>query len=315
MRALVVDHPGDLADPTLLRVADLPTPEPGPTEVRVRVTAAGINPVDWKTLPTGDGDGGSTEMPKRLGWDVCGVVDALGLGVTRFAVGDTVIGMPWFPREAGAFAEYVTAPSRHFAHKPEGLSDEEAAGLPLAGITAWQALVDCVSVSAGQRVLIHAAAGGVGHIAVQIARSRGAHVLGTARAAKHTFLRELGIDETIDYTATPFEQVAKDLDGVLDCVGGETGFRSVGCVRDGGWIVSIGRPDPRTIEAGRERGIRVVHMVVEPDHVALEGLADLVKSGQLRVAVDRVFPLERGREAMELGATNQTQGKLVLSIQ
>ena len=166
--------------PEVLEIGRAPVPEPLPTEIRVRVAAAGVNPVDWKTRA---GGGMATVIgppPFTVGWDVAGTVDAVGVGVTRFAVGDAVFGMPWFPRAAGAYAEFVTAPSRHFAHRPAGLSEVEAAGLPLAGLTAWQCLVDIADVRPGQRVLVHAAAGGVGHLAVQIAKARGAYVIGTA---------------------------------------------------------------------------------------------------------------------------------------
>ena len=188
MRA-IVQH--SFGGPEVLEVESRPVPEPLPTEVRVRVEAAGVNPVDWKTR-AGKGAAAQFGLPLTVGWDVTGVVDAVGLGVTRFTVGDPVFGMPWFPRPASGYAEFVTAPSRHFARRPDALPVEQAAGLSLAGLTAWQCLVDIAQVQPGQRVLIHAAAGGVGHLAVQIAKSRGAHVIGTASAAKHDLLAELG---------------------------------------------------------------------------------------------------------------------------
>src|SRR3954464_1713765 len=187
--------------PEVLEVGEAEVPTPLPTEIRVRVAAAGVNPVDWKTRA---GAGMATVIgppPFTVGWDVAGTVDAVGPGVTRFSVGDSVFGMPWFPRQAGAYAEFVTAPSRHFAHRPAGLSEVEAAGLPLAGLTAWQGLVDVAPLQPGQRVLVHAAAGGVGHLAVQIAKARGAYVIGTASRAKHDLLNDLGVDETVDYRA------------------------------------------------------------------------------------------------------------------
>ena len=160
-----------------MRISEVARPEPGPTEVLVRTGAAGVNPVDWKTRA---GGGMLGSPPFTVGWDVAGVVEEVGLGVTRFAVGDRVFGMPRFPREAAAYAEYVTSPSRQLARTPASLSDVEAAALPLAALTAWQALVDTAGVQQGQRVLIHASAGGVGHLAVQIAKARGAHVIATA---------------------------------------------------------------------------------------------------------------------------------------
>src|SRR5213076_732494 len=159
--------------------------------------------------------------PPVLGFDVAGVVSAVGLGVTLFQPGDAVFGMPWFPRQAGGYAEYVTAPARHFVAKPEELSFVQAAALPLVSLTAWQALVDTAAIRPGQRVLVHAAAGGVGHVAVQIAKARGAHVIGTASAAKHEFLRGIGVDEPIDYTAVDFATAVRDVDVVVDPVGGD----------------------------------------------------------------------------------------------
>jgi NADPH:quinone reductase-like Zn-dependent oxidoreductase len=182
----------------------------------VRIHAAGVNPVDWKTRAGHS----RLRLPFVLGWDASGVVAALGEGVTRFAVGDEVFGMPWFPRQAGAYADYLTAPSRHLARKPTRLSFIEAAGLPLAGLVAWQSLIDTAELQAGQRVLIHAATGGVGHLAVQIAKARGAYVIGTARAEKHDFLRSVGADEAIDYTTTDVYSVVRDVDVALDLVVG-----------------------------------------------------------------------------------------------
>ena len=194
-------------------------PEPIPTEVLVRVHAAGVNPVDWKTRKGSGMAGVLGDPPWRIGWDVAGVVEEVGMGVTRFRPGDEVFGMPWFPRAAGAYADYVTCPARQLALRPEGLDFAAAAALPLAALTAWQALVDTAGLQAGQRVLVHAAAGGVGHLAVQIAKALGAEVYGTAGAAKQDFLRELGVDRPIDYKAEAFEDVATDMDVVLDLIG------------------------------------------------------------------------------------------------
>jgi len=227
-----------LGGPEVLETQELEQPEPIPTEVLVRVTAAGINPVDWKTRQHGGFRSAVGDPPMILGWDIAGVVEEVAPDVTRFEPGDRVFGMPWFPRLARAYAEYVTSPARQLARTPDALSDEEAGGLPLAGLTAWQALVDVAQVGEGTRVLVHAAAGGVGHLAVQIAKARGAHVIGTARAEKHDFLRELGVDEPIDYTADPFDQAVSDVDVVFDLVAGEEyGLRSLETLREGGlWL-------------------------------------------------------------------------------
>lgn len=298
--------------PEVLRLAELPRPEPLPTEVLVRVRAAGVNPVDWKTRSGAGMAGVLGEPPFVLGWDVAGVVEQVGYGVTRFAPGDEVYGMPWFPRAAGAYAEYVTAPSRHFAHKPARLRHAEAAGLPLAGLTAWQILVDTAGLGAEQRVLIHAAAGGVGHLAVQIAKARGAYVVGTARSAKHDFLRELGVDEALDYTTAPFEEGVRDVDLVVDLVGGDTGHRSLRVLRPGGLLVSVPAGDPALAAAAERAGVRVADFLVEPDPVGLAGLSGLVEAGRLRVEVESRFPLERAAEAHARGEAGRTRGKVVL---
>src|SRR3954468_13810554 len=224
-----------LGGPEVLELKDVERPEPIPTEVLVRITAAGINPVDWKTRAHGGFESAVGQPPLILGWDIAGVVEEVDPDVTRFSPGDRVFGMPWFPRIAGAYAEYATSPARQLARTPISLTDEQPGGLPLAGLTAWQALVDVAQVGPGTRVLIHAAAGGVGHLAAQIASSRGAHVIGTAREEKHDFLGELGVDEPIDYSAGPFEEAVSEVDVVLDLVGGEDyGLRSLETLRDGG---------------------------------------------------------------------------------
>ncbi|MEU9699405.1 NADP-dependent oxidoreductase [Streptomyces sp. NPDC047981] len=295
--------------PEVLAETRVARPEPGPTEILVRVHAAGINPADWKIRATGGF--GPWGEPPILGFDVSGVVEAVGLGVTLYAPGDEVFGMPQFPQQAGGYAEYVAAPARHFARKPAGLSHVEAAALPLAGLTAWQALVETAGLRAGQRVLVHAAAGGVGHLAVQIAKARGAHVIGTASAAKHDFLRSLGVDEPIDYTTTDFATAVRDVDIVLDCYGGDYGTRSLPVLRDGGSLVTL--PSPLDAPAP-ERGIRTGFTLVEPDYAGLLALAELVEAGRLRPEVDTVLPLAEAAKAHALGESGRTRGKLVLTV-
>ncbi|NYI05059.1 NADP-dependent oxidoreductase [Allostreptomyces psammosilenae] len=313
MRAVVQDGFGG---PEVLRVAEVARPEPVPTEVLVRVHAAGVNPVDAKTRRGGGMAALLGEPPYVLGWDVSGTVVAVGHGVTIHAPGDEVYGMPWFPRAARAYAEYVTAPARHFARKPASLTHDEAAGIPLAALTAWQILVDTAGVRPGQRVLVHAAAGGVGHLAVQIAEERGAFVIGTARAAKHAFLASLGADEVIDYTTTPFEEVARGVDLVVDLIGDtDHQRRSLEVLRPGGLLVVVpDAVDPAVAEEARRRGLRATSFMVEPDHTALRELARLVDDGRLRVEMDAVWPLERAADAHRRLETGRTTGKIVLSV-
>ena len=298
----------------MLAIEEVPTPEPIPTEVQVRVHAAGINPVDFKTRAGKGVSGVLGEPPVRLGWDVSGVVTEVPGGVTRFRVGDEVFGMPWFPRQAGAYAEYVTAPSRHFAAKPHALSHEEAAALPLAGLTAWQIVVDTIQLEDGADVLVHGAAGGVGHLAVQVAKARGANVIGTARAEQAEWLRELGVDQVIDYRSERFEELVSDLDAVIDFTG-TYGERSLPVLRPGGMLVSVPSGVPQEVldlAARSER--RATGFLVEPDPVGLAGLSHLVESGRLEVKVDRVFDLEDAAAAHRLAEAGHAGGKIVLRV-
>ncbi|MEV0125206.1 NADP-dependent oxidoreductase [Streptomyces sp. NPDC050703] len=288
-------------------------PEPGLTEILVRVHAAGVNPVDWKTRAAGAfGTWGETPV---LGYDVSGVVEEVGPGVTLYRPGDEVFGMPRFPEQTGAYAEYVAAPARRFAPKPAGIGHVEAAALPLAALTAWQGLVETAGLRAGQRVLVHAAAGGVGHLAVQIAKARGAYVIGTAREDKHAFLRGLGADETIDYARVDFAEAVRDVDVVLDGVGGEYGARSLEVIRPGGHLVTLpdpgGLPDP---ERARERGVHTGWTLVEPDRLGLLEIARLVDEGRLRVEIDTVLPLAEAAKAHLRGEEGRTRGKIVLRV-
>jgi NADPH:quinone reductase-like Zn-dependent oxidoreductase len=310
MRAIVQQSAGG---PEVLEIAEVGVPEPVPTEIRVRVGAAGVNPVDWKTRSGAGMAAVLGEPPWTVGWDVAGVVDAIGPGVTRFAVGDEVFGMPWFPRPAAAYAEYVTAPSRHFARRPAALSEIEAGALPLAGLTAWQCLVDIADVQQGQRVLVHAAAGGVGHLAVQIAKARSAQVIGTASAAKHDLLRALGVDEPVDYRSVAFEDVVEPVDLVYDLLGGETAQRSLEVLKPDGLLISLPSASAKAaVEAAQAPGLRATGMVVEPDGDGLDELAALVVEGRLRVLVAETFPLERAADAHRLGEQGRTTGKIVL---
>ncbi|KDN20434.1 NADP-dependent oxidoreductase [Amycolatopsis rifamycinica] len=301
-------------EPDVLVLSDMDKPAPVPTEVLVRVHAAGVNPVDWKIrggiFPTG----ALGAHPFVQGWDVAGVVEA-GPRVTRFAPGDEVFGLLWFPREAGGYGEYVTAPARQFAHKPAGLSFTEAAGLPMAGLTAWQTLVDVAGVKAGDRVLVTAAAGGVGHLAAQIAHARGAVVTGTATAAKHEFLASVGVDEAVDYTAVEVRAAVRDQDVVLDLLGGDHTLGLLDTLRPGGLLIlTIGQVSAEVTAAAAERGVRVSPFLVEPDGAGLTELARLVDRGELRVHLDHVLPLSDAVKAHELGETGRTTGKIVLQV-
>ncbi|MEU4161016.1 NADP-dependent oxidoreductase [Actinoplanes sp. NPDC026670] len=308
MRVITQDQ---LGGPEVLHESTADRPSPGPTEILVRVHAAGLNPVDAKSRAHG---GFLGQPPFVLGWDVSGVVEEVGVGVTLFAPGDEVFGMPRFPRPAGAYADYVTGPARHFAAKPAELDHVQAGGLPLTGLTAWQALVDRARVRPGQRVLVHAAAGGVGHLAVQIAKAQGAYVIGTARAAKHDLLRELGADEVVDYTAVDFTEAVEPVDVVIDPIGGDDGPRCLRVLKPGGVMVSLNSPaEQRLVAEAEQLGVRAGFLLVEPDRAGLLALADLVRAGRLRVLVEASLPLAEAAKAHELSETGRATGKIVLT--
>ncbi|MDX2848868.1 NADP-dependent oxidoreductase [Streptomyces sp. PA03-3a] len=309
MRAITQDV---LGGPEVLREAELERPAPGIGQLLVRVHAAGLNPTDTKHRQSGLFLG---NPPFVLGWDVSGVVEETGLGVALFQPGDEVFGMLPYPYGAGSHAEYVTGPARAFVRKPSAMSHEEAAAVPLVTLTAWQALADVAAVRPGQRVLVHAAAGGVGHVAVQIAKSLGAYVIGTASAAKHDFLRGLGADELVDYRTTDYAEAVRDVDVVLDPLGGPESVRSLGTLRDGGLLVTllpIGVPELRA-EAER-RGVRATGMLVEADHAGMAAVARLIEEGALRVTVAGTFPLAEAAKAHTSLETGRTTGKLVLTV-
>ncbi|MFI8325581.1 NADP-dependent oxidoreductase [Streptomyces sp. NPDC085529] len=309
MRAISQDTHGT---PDVLKEVTLPRPTPGPSEILVAVRAAGVNPTDWKHRAAGVF---LDRMPLVLGWDVSGVVEAVGFGVTLFKPGDEVFGMLPYPHGVGSHAEYVTGPARSFARKPADVDHVQAGALPLAALTAYQAIVDTAGIGPGRRVLIHAAAGGVGHLAVQIAKARGAYVIGTASAAKHDFVRSLGADEVVDYRTTDFRDVVRDVDMVLDPLSGDTRSRSLDVLRPGGLLVSLlPGTDPDEAAKAAARGVRVETLLVEADHAGMNAVADLVASGALRAHVEAVFPLADAAKAHALGETGRTTGKLVLTV-
>lgn len=296
-------------DALVMAAAKLPIPRPG--EIRVRVAAAGVNPVDaevraglWPILG---------EPPFVVGWDVAGTVDALGDGVVEFTAGDRVFGMPHFPAEAAAYGEYVTAPADQFAPTPDNLDDVHAAAIPLAGLTAWRALVTVAGVRAGQRVLIHGAGGGVGHLAIQIAKARGAHVITTASPAKAEFARSLGADEVIDYTSERFELAIEPVDVALDSLGGDVTARTISVVRAGGVLLSLTEVADDSAGVARAKGVRFEEIDVVPDRDALLALADLAANGDLVPHVGAEYSLEDAAEAHRRLAEGVI-GKIVLVV-
>lgn len=300
-----------LGGPEVLREVEIGKPEPGLSQILVRVHAAGLNPTDWghRAHPIFLGP-----PPFVLGWDVSGTVEATGFGVTLFKPGDEVFGMLPYPFGHGSHAEYVAGPARAFARKPPAIDHVQAGALPLAALTAWQALNDTAGLRAGQRVLIHAAAGGVGHLAVQIAKATGAHVIGTASAGHHAMLRDLGADEVIDYTVTDFTEAASDIDVVLDPISGDYSARSLRVLRPGGLLVSLLPFAPEIPAQAAEAGLRAELMLVEHDHAGMNAIAGLVEAGRLRPVIAATFPLAGAAEAHARGEGGHVGGKLVLTM-
>ncbi|WP_027062771.1 NADP-dependent oxidoreductase [Mesorhizobium loti] len=308
MRAVIQNTVGE---PDVLVIANQPDPTPKAGEVLVRVKAAGINPVDGAVragyFPL------LGEPPFILGWDISGSVEALGAGVTSFKIGDEVFGMPRFPKQAAAYAELAAVPADEIALKPKGADHIQTGALPLAGLTAWQGLVRHGALKSGQRVLVHAAAGGVGHLAVQIAKARGAYVIATASPNKLDFVRKLGADEVIDYTKGDFTSQISDIDLVLEPVGGDHADRSLKVIKRGGVLVSLLNVNDTTKAQASTHDIRVERMSVVPDREALLELGQLIDAGKLVVHVAKSFPLEQAGAAQAFLATKPI-GKVVLTV-
>ena len=301
--------------PEVLVAEQAERPAPAPGEVLIEMAAAGINPVDTQVRAGSWVPDAMGQPPMILGWDVAGTIAEVGDGVTSLEPGDRVFGMPSFPELARCDAEYVIAPAEHIARTPGALGDGQAGALPLAGLTAWQAL-DQAGVEERDRVLVQAAAGGVGHLAVQIAKARGAHVIGTARPEKHDFLRELGVEEPVDYTAGPLDRAVSAVDVVIELVSedDEGLTASLGILRRGGRLVVIAGDLTESLRAvAEEQGKLATEMLVAPDGGALESLASLANEGRLNVHIDAEFPLDRASDAHRRQESGRVTGKLVLT--
>lgn len=310
MKAVRVHNYGG---PEVLRFEDAPRPTPDSGEVLIKAHAASVNPIDWKARAGYMKDFIPLPLPFIPGWDVSGVVEAAGPGVSEFKKGDEVYARPNIMHGGyGGYAEYVVAKETETALKPKSIDHVHAATIPVAAVTAWRALFDTAGLEKGQKVLIHGAAGGVGSFAVQLAKWKGAYVVGTASAKNQAFLRELGVDEPIDYAKTRFEDVAHDVDVVLDTIGGETQQRSWKVLKKGGILVSIVAP-PSTDEA-TQHGVRSAHISANVDTSVLNEIAKLVDSGKLKPRVETVLPLSEARKAHELSESGHARGKIVLKV-
>lgn len=296
--------------PEVLTYEDAPRPQPGAGEVLIRVHAAGVNPVDRAIREGYFKERLQYKLPFVPGWDVAGVVETVGSGVTRLKPGDEVYGRTDLARE-GSYAEYMVARESEIALKPKSIDFVTAAAIPLAALTAWQALFDNGQLSAGQTVLIHGAAGGVGHFAVQLAKIKGARVIATASQRNQEFLRSLGADQVID-KAEPFEKSITNVDLVFDLVDGETQERSWAVLRQGGTMIStLTKP---SAERAKARGARGEHYVAQPDADELREIGDLIDAGKVRPHIEAVFRLAEAGAAQRQLETQHNRGKIVLEV-
>lgn len=298
--------------PEVLVCEEAEKPVPGDGEVLVRIRAAGVNPVDWKVRQGSLRDFLAPRLPLIPGWDFAGIIEEAGAGVGFLQPGLAVYGHPVIGLD-GTYAEYIAVKAEHVAPKPESLTFEQAAAVPLAALTAWQSLFELAGLQAGQRILIHGAAGGVGHFAVQFARWCGAHVIGTASGRHHDFLKSLGVHEVIDYTARRFEEAVSGLDVVYDTMAGEVRGRSWQVLKEGGILVTTLGP-AREDEIRQRYNVRYKSMFVRPDAAQLGEIAALIDGGQVRPHLAAVLPLSEVRQAHTLSETGHTQGKIVLRI-
>lgn|SRR5690554_1456273 len=301
--------------PENLQLDELEQPRPGPGEVLIRNRAAGVNPIDWKTCSGGGASGFIESLPFCPGWECAGTVTALGEGVDNLRIGDEVMGFIRFPHPAGCYAEYVAAPADQLCLRPAALDPLTAGGLCSTGLTAWQALFEVGQVKAGQSVLVLAAAGGVGHLAVQLAKWKGAYVIGTASHGNRAFLESLGCDDVIDYQRQQVENLIHDADLIIDGVGGETGIRALQCLQPKGLMVTLPSVTAaEVIAAGEAKGLHVSGIRARPDAAQLHELALLASSGKVMLNLSDSLPLDQAAEAHRLSAAGHVRGKLVLTV-
>ena len=308
MKAIVVHEYGGL---DALKYEDTPRPEPKENQVLVKVIAAGVNPVDGLIRSGKFAKFFGTTLPLVPGYDIAGIVEKTGAKIEKLKKGDAVyayIGL----EEGGGYAEYAVVTEKEAAPKPKAASFVEAAAVPVVALTAWQALFDTAKLSAGQSVLVHGGSGGVGSFAIQFAKLRGAKVFATASTHNQDFLKQLGADTAIDYTTQKFEDVAKDVDVVLESVGKDTLARSYGVVKKGGILVSlIGPPDKTELD---KHGIRGAALGVEPNSSELAEIANLIDQKKIKVTVSQTYPLAEAAKAEEQADTGHTRGKIVLKV-
>lgn len=303
MKAIRIHEFGGLE---VLKLEDVPKPQPGPAEIRIRVIAAGVNPMDWKVRRGGM----NLPLPMIMGIDVAGIVDSLGPEVNAFHRGDQVFAK--ISLGQGGYVEYTVTNASQAALKPRSIGFVEASAIPTAGLAAWQSLFDIAGLERGQSVLIHGAAGGVGSFAVQFAKWKGAHVIGTASSRNAEFLRSIGADVVIDYKAQRFEDVVHGVDVVLDTIGGDTFERSWGVLKPGGFIVTTVASVP--IGEAESHGVRAKGLVAKADGKELAQIATVIDEQHIKPIVTTVLPLAEARKAQEMSESRHTRGKIVLRV-
>jgi NADPH:quinone reductase-like Zn-dependent oxidoreductase len=298
--------------PDVLIYEDVPKPEPAAGEALIRVHATSVNPIDWKIRAGYLRSFREYPLPFILGWDVSGVIESVGTGVTRWKPGDEVYSLP-DPARSGAYAEFISVDTGRLARKPKRLDHIQSAAIPLAGQTAWQALFETAGLKAGQKVLIQAAAGGVGHLAVQFAKIKDLYVAGTASGRNQDFLKQLGCDLPINYETTRFEDLTFDFDAVIESMGGEVRSRSWKALKKGGILVALIGPPPADEEA-KAHDVRATVIWGQNNSDQLEEIGQLADSGKVRPEIAAVFPLRDAAKAHQMSETEHIRGKIVLQV-
>lgn len=307
MKAVVLKEYGNADN---LSYEEVEKPSPKGDEVLIKVRVSAVNPVDWK-IRDGFGETLGLKLPIILGCEIAGIVEDTGEDVKNFMVGDEVFGFISLTRNGG-YAEFVTAKESEIIKKPQDIDFENAVAIPVGSLTAWQAIFDIANLSSGQKILIHAGSGGVGSMALQLAKVKGAYVVTTASGKNEDFVKDLGADEWIDYTKQKFEQVAKDVDVVFDTIGGDTQERSFQTLKKGGCLVSVVAPPSK--ETAEKFGIKAEMISVMPNAEQLAEITKLVEEGKLRTYIEAVLPLSEVKKAHEMSQSGHTRGKIVLRL-
>jgi NADPH:quinone reductase-like Zn-dependent oxidoreductase len=297
--------------PEVLELEEAPMPKPATDEVLIKVYATSVNPVDWKIREGARKDKFPADLPLIPGWDVSGVIKSVGENVHQFRQGDEVYGRP-DPTKDGAYAEYIVVKANQLGRKPKSIDHINAAAVPLAGLTAWQGLFDRGHLEKGQKVLIHAASGGVGTFAVQFAKWKGAYVIGTTSEANISFVKQLGADEVIDYHNENFEDKLNGIDLVFDTIGGETQKRSIQVLKNGGRLITTLRPE--FIVEAKEKHIYLEGYTAHSYPEQLEQIAGLIDEGIIQPVVSMVLNLEDARKAQQISEDGHVRGKIVIKV-